>query len=537
MRENSTRAYRHGVELHSHELWQLLGLLVVVGALLVLAPVTRIPYPILLVLGGLALGFAPGIPKFNLPPELVLIAFLPPLLYSSAFFTSLRELRANVGPIALLAVGLVAVTTAGVAVIAHWAVSGMTWHAAFVLGAIVSPTDPIAATSIARRLGVPRQIVTLIEGESLVNDATALVLYRAAVVAAVSGTFSLAEAAGRLVMDAAAGIAIGLVVGYVVRRVRRPLNHSPTEITISLLTSYLAYLPAEALGVSAVLAAVTAGVYLGWHTPELTNAETRLQGVAFWTIFTFVINAALFTLVGLQLPQVLDGLGAWSTAELLGAAAAVCAAVIAIRLLWALPFTYFGATMFETTRRNWKYSAVVGWGGMRGAVSLAAALAIPLHTNAGSPFPARELIIFLTFTVILATLVLQGLSLPLLIRALRIEDDPAERHEESKARVHAAKAALERLDELEGEDWVRDDTAERVRGAYQFRIDRFGERLHGGDGSVEERSRDFQRLRRELLRAEEDAVVGLRGSGVISDDVMRRVLRDIALEDVRLDAD
>lgn len=523
------------MELHDQDLWQLLGLLIAVGALLVLAPVTRIPYPILLVLGGLALGFAPGLPDFKLPPELVLIAFLPPLLYSAAFFTSLRELRTNFGPISLLALGLVAATTAGVAVIAHWAVDEMTWHAAFVLGAIVSPTDPIASTSIARRLGVPRRIVTLVEGESLVNDATALVLYRAAVVAAVSGSFSLVETAGRLLLNAAAGIAIGLAVGYIVRQVRKRLNHSPTEITIALLTGYLAYLPAEALGVSAVLAAVTAGVYLGWYTPELTNAETRLQGQAFWTILVFILNATLFTLVGLQLPQVLDGLDPWSTWQLIGAAAAVCSAVFALRILWVFPFTFMRA-LLGSTSANWKYAAVVSWAGMRGAVSLAAALAIPLETDAGAPFPAREVIIFLAFCVILATLVLQGLSLPLLIRALRIEDDPTEEREESKARLHAAKAALNRLEELVDEDWVRDETAERVRGGYRFRIDRFGERLKGGDGSIEERSQDFQRLRRELLRAEEDAVVDLRRGGTISDDVMRRVLRDIALEDVRLDA-
>jgi CPA1 family monovalent cation:H+ antiporter len=537
MRQNSTTAYRPDVEVHDQELWQLLGLLTAVGVLLVLAPVLRVPYPILLVVGGLALGFAPGLPDFELPPELVLIAFLPPLLYSSAFFTSLRDLRANIGPISLLAVGLVAATTAGVAVIAHEVVGGMTWHAAFVLGAIVSPTDPIAATSIASRLGVPRRIVTIIEGESLVNDATALVLYRAAVAATVSGTFSLAETAGRMLLNATAGIAIGLGVGYVVRQVRKRLNHSPTEITIAFLTGYLAYLPAEALGVSAVLAAVTAGIYLGWYTPELTTAETRLQGKAFWTILVFILNAALFTLVGLQFPQVLDGLDAWSTGELVGAAAAVCAAVIVIRFLWVFPFAYLPGFLFGSERPPWQYPAVIGWTGMRGAVSLAAALAIPLETEAGAPFPARELIIFLAFMVILATLVLQGLSLPAVIRMLRIEDDPSEEREDSKARVHAAKAALERLDELAGEEWVRDDTAERVRGGYRFRIDRFGERLQGGDGSVEARSRDYQRLRRELLRAEQDAVVDLRRTGVISDDVMHRVLRDIALEDVRLDAD
>jgi monovalent cation/hydrogen antiporter len=524
------------VELQDQELWQLVGLLAAVGALLVLAPILRVPYPILLVVGGLALGLAPGLPEFKLPPELVLVAFLPPLLYVAAFFTSLRDLRANVGPITVLSVGLVGATMLGVAAVAHWTVDGMTWHAAFVLGAVVSPTDPIAATSIASRLGVPRRVVAIIEGESLVNDATALVLYRAAVAATVSGTFSLFETAGRMVLNAVAGVAIGLAVGYLTRRVRKRLNHSPTEITIALLTGYLAYLPAEALGVSAVLATVTAGVYLGWYTPELTTAETRLQGQAFWSILAFILNAALFTLVGLQLPQVLDGLDPWSTNELIVAATAVCAAVILIRILWVFPFTYLPGFLFGSGRPPWQYPAVIGWTGMRGAVSLAAALAIPLQTDAGAAFPARELIIFLAFMVILATLVLQGLSLPLVIRALRIEDDPAEGREEAKARLHAAKAALERLAELGDEDWVRDETAERVRGGYEFRISRFGERLKGGDGSIEERSQDYQRLRRQLLRAEEDAVVALRRDGVISDDVMRSVLRDIALEDVRLDA-
>jgi monovalent cation/hydrogen antiporter len=529
------------VELHTRELLQLFGLLAATGALLVLAPRLRIPYPILLVLGGLALGFAPGLPDFELPPELVLIAFLPPLLYSAAFFTSLRDLRAAARPVGLLAIGLVAATTAGVAAVAHETVDGMTWHAAFVLGAVVSPTDPIAATAIMRRLGAPRRIVTVIEGESLVNDATALVLYRAAVTATVSGAFSLWETAGRLLFIAPAGIAIGLAVGWLVRHVRKRLDDAPTAIAISLLTGYLAYLPAEALGVSAVLAAVSAGVYLGWYTPELTTAETRLQGVAFWTIFTFILNAALFTLVGLQLPQVLDGLDAWSTAELVGAAATVCAAVIAIRIVFVftlayLPRSLLGLAALRDPSRRWQGFAVVSWAGMRGAVSLAAALAIPFETDAGAPFPARELIIFLAFAVILATLVVQGLSLPSLISALDLRDDGLEEHEDAKARLRAAEAALARLEELVGEGWVREDTAERVEGLYRFRADRFGRRLDGrGDPDIEERSQAFQRLRRELLAAERDAVVELRRSGVISDDVMHRVLRDIALEDVRLD--
>jgi monovalent cation/hydrogen antiporter len=526
------------VELHDQELWQLLALLTAVGVFLILAQRTRIPYPILLVLGGLAVSLAPGLPDFELPPEIVLIGFLPPLLYTAAFFTPLRDLRANVRPISLLALGLVAATTLVVGVVAHSVIDGLPWSAAFVLGAVVSPTDPIAATSIARRLGVPRRLVTIIEGESLVNDATALVLYRAAVAAVLTGSFSLWEAGGRLFVNAAAGVAIGLAVGYIVRQMRRRMHDAPSEIAISLLTGYLAYLPAEALGVSAVLAAVTVGVYMGWYTPELTDADTRLQGFAFWTILTFILNAALFTLIGLQLPVVLDGLEAWSTAELAGAAAAVCAAVVLTRVFFVFPFMYLPKriTRRESSARG-DWAVVLSWTGMRGAVSLAAALAIPLETDAGTPFPDRSLIIFLAFCVVVFTLVVQGLSLPFVIRVLGIEDDDLEGREESKARLRAAEAALARLEELTGEDWVRDDTLERTRGLYRFRSDRFAQRLDGTEGAIEEQSQQYQRLRRELLDAERNAVLELRRAGVISDDVMNRVLRDIALEDVRLDRD
>jgi CPA1 family monovalent cation:H+ antiporter len=525
------------MELGPHEELQLLGLLLAGGALLVLAPTLRIPYPILLVLGGLVLGFMPGLPDVTLPPDLVLVAILPPLLYSAAFFTSLRELRANVASIGLLAVGVVAATTVGVAVVAHEVVDELTWPAAFVLGAVVSPTDPIAATAIARRLRVPRRLVTVIEGEALVNDASALVLYRTAVVAAVAGSFSLVEAGGRLVLSAAGGIAIGLAVGYGIRQVRKRLDHSPTEITIALLTGYVAYLPAEAVGASAVLAAVTAGIYMGWYTPELTTPETRLQGGAFWTILTFVVNAVLFGLVGLQLPGIVDGLSGFTARELALAAVAVCAAVIVIRFVCVFAVTYLARLVRREQSPSpwWHVATLVSWVGMRGAVSLAAALAIPLTTDSGAPFPQRGLIVFLAFTVILVTLVGQGLALPSLIERLRLEDDGLEEREEAKARIYAAKAALDRIDQLEGEDWVRTDTAERMRGLYRFRRDRFIERKDGA-GTIEEQSVAYQRLRREVLAAEEQAVVALRNEGGIADDVMHRVLRDIALETTRLDA-
>jgi CPA1 family monovalent cation:H+ antiporter len=312
----------------AHEDLVLLALLVAIGALLVLAPILRTPYPILLVLGGLALGFVPGIPDVALPPDLVLVAILPPLLYATAFYTSLRDLRANVRPISLLAIGLVAATTVAVAAAAHYLIPGIGWGAAFVLGAVVSPTDPIASTAIARRLGIPRRIVTIVEGESLINDGTALVLYRVAVVAVVAGTFSIWGAGLRFVATAFGGVGVGLVVGYVVAAIRRRLDNPPVEVTISLMTGYFAFLPASALNVSGVLAVVTAGVYLGWRTPELTSVQTRLDGAAMWQILTFVVNALVFALVGLQLPQILDALSGRPAEELLLDAVIVAVAVM-----------------------------------------------------------------------------------------------------------------------------------------------------------------------------------------------------------------
>jgi monovalent cation/hydrogen antiporter len=513
-----------------------LALLLAVASLLALAPTLRIPYPILLVLGGLVIGLLPGMPEFELDPELVFFAVLPPLLYGAAFFTSLRDLRASARPIGLLAIGLVAVTTVGVAVVAHAFVDDLTWGSAFVLGAIVSPTDPLAATSIARRLGVPRKLVTIAEGESLVNDGTGLVLYRVAVAAVVTGSFSAYWTPGLFLVTAGGGIAVGLGVGWIIRQIRRRLDNPPAEITISLLTGYVAFLPAELMGVSAVLAAVTAGVYLGWHTPELTSAQVRLQGLAVWEIVQYMLNALLFVLVGLQLPVVIDALGDVSTASLLGWAVLISLTVIVLRVAWVF-FVMHLPKWLMRRMSNWRGAAFLSWTGMRGAVSLAAALALPLETDDGTPFPGRDLIVFLTFAVILATLVGQGLTLPIVIRLLRLEDDGAEDREDAKARIHAAEAALARLEELVEEDWVRDDTAERVRGGYRFRMNRFRARLDDmDDGGIEARSQDFQRLRHALLDAEREALVELRRTGAISNEVWIRVGRDLDLEDERLDS-
>jgi CPA1 family monovalent cation:H+ antiporter len=514
----------------------LLALLGAVATMLALAPLLHIPYPILLVLGGLAIGVIPGMPEIELQPELIFFGVLPPLLYGAAFFTSLRDLRANARTIGLLAVGLVVMTTVGVAVLAHAFIDGLTWASAFVLGAIVSPTDPIAATAIARRLGVPRKLVTIIEGESLVNDGTGLVAYRVAVAAVLTGSFSALETTGLFFLSAFGGVAVGLAVGWIVLQFRRRIDNPPAELTISLLTGYFAFIPADLLGVSAVLAAVSAGVYLGWHTPELTNAQVRLQGLAVWEIVQYLLNALLFVLIGLQLPVVLDALRDISAARLLGYAALVSLTAIAVRFAWVFA-VHHAPKKIAGRLSSWRGGVFLSWAGMRGAVSLAAALALPLTTDAGAPFPGRDLILFLTFMVILVTLVGQGLTLPFVIRVLGLEDDGLEDREDAKARIRAAEAAIARLAELEAEEWVREDTAERLRGLYRFRNDRFRARLdEADDGGIELRSQNYQRLRRELLDAERQALLELRRSGAISNEVWIRVGRDLDLEDQRLDA-
>jgi monovalent cation/hydrogen antiporter len=519
----------------------LLVLMVAVGGLGVLAGVVRVPYPIVLVLGGLVLGFLPGVPPAELPPELVLVLFLPPLLYQAAFFSSPRDLRADMRTITLLAVGLVLATMSAVAVTAHALVGGLPWAAAFALGAIVAPTDPLAATAIARRLGVPRRLVTVLEGESLVNDATALVAYRLAVGAVVAGSFTLWGAGLQFVGRGIGGVAIGLAVGWLIAEARRRIEDPVVEIVLSVVTGYAAYLPAELLGVSGVLAAVTAGLYVGWRAPELASPSTRLLGFSFWEVLVYLLNAVLFVLVGLQLHPILTDVSGSSAAVLLGQTALVSAVVIATRLVWGFTVPYLVRALdrrpAQRARRiGAQQRLVAGWSGMRGAVSLAAALALPLETSTGQPFPQRNLIIFMTFGVILATLVLQGLSLPWLIHRLGLHRDDSEEQEELRGRLRATDAALARLEELAGQEWTRDDTVERMRGLYQFRRRRL--KARGGyldDDGAQDRSLAYQRLVRELLEAQRREIVLLRNQGEISNEIMHRIERDLDLEDARLE--
>ena len=518
-----------------HELELILvSLLVSVAVLGAAARAVNIPYPIVLVIGGLALGFIPGLPDAELEPELVLVTFLPPLLYSAAFFANLHDLRRDMRGISMLAIGLVLATMCTVAVVAHALVDDLSWPAAFVLGAIVSPTDPVAATTIMRRLRVPRRVLSVVEGESLINDGTALVAYNTAR-AAVGGGFVLWEAGLDFVLMGAGGIAIGLLAGVVLTEIRRRIDDIPVEITISLLSGYAGYLPAEALGVSGVLAAVTTGIVLGWKAPQISTASMRLQGFAVWEILTFLLNALLFVLIGLQLPIILDGVSE-SALTLLGWGAAVSLAVILTRLGWMHVLVWLIRAIdrrpSQVERRgDWRQRTLIGWCGMRGAVSLAAALALPLD------FPHRDIVLFLTFAVILATLVLQGLTLPAVIRLLNVDDDRADEREELIGRRAAVDAALIRLDELRTAEWTRDDTADRMRMMYEYRQRRFAARAgetEDGDG-IENRSYRYQKMVRSVLAAQRERLVELRNSGQISNEVMHRLERELDLEDERLE--
>lgn len=525
---------------------QIESLIFLLGAAALLAQLARflnVPYPVFLVLGGLVIGFAPWLPTVEISPDVIFLVFLPPLLNYAAFFSSPPDLRQHLRPILALAIGLVLFTAAAVALIAHTLI-GLPWAVAFVLGAILAPTDPVAAEAVFRRLGVPGRVGTIVGGESLINDGTGLVAYRLAVAAVVTGTFSVWEAGLSFLLVGGGGLVSGLILARLVLPLWARVRDSSIFIALSLLTPYAVYVLAEeVLHVSGILAVVSYGLYRGWKDPSLfPNATTRLQNISFWHMLVFLLEALLFVLIGQQLPSIVEGLNEYSVAEVLLYATVVYATLVGVRFFWFFTTPYLHP-VFDRLLRNryletpWQERLVMGWSGMRGAVSLAAALAVPLTTEAGEAFPGRDLILFVTFSAILATLVLQGLSLGPLIRSLRLRrDEETETLAELKARLQGAEAALKRLDQLRKEEMVSPSAEERTREHYEERIHRYEAGLQAGGTTDEyaESSAAWRNWRRKLLAAEREAILSLRDRGEISPEIMRRIQRDLDLEESRI---
>jgi CPA1 family monovalent cation:H+ antiporter len=512
----------------------VLGLLVVAVGLGYVARRIGVAYPILLLFGGVVIGFLPGSPSVKLEPDLVFLLLLPPILFGAGYSTPIRDFKANARPIALLAVGLVLFTTLVVGVVAQ-VVVGLPAAAAFTLGAIVAPPDAVAATAIFRRLGVPRRVVTILEGESLINDATALIAYRFAVVAAMTGAFSLAGAGVSFVVVGLGGILVGVVVGAILTEGWRRTSDPTLEIMVSLLAPFAAYLPAEALGVSGVLAAVVAGLIAGRRAARVLSPTARLMGRGVWDIVTFTINGFAFMLIGLQLRSIVASLAAFPAAELIGWGLAVSLTVILARIAWVFPATYLPRRLSARIRARDPYPApravfVVSWAGMRGAVSLAAALALPLTPE---PFPERDLVIFLTFCVIVATLVGQGLSLPWLVRRLGITAMTGPDTEEAHARLAAVEAALDRLADLELEYPAHKELVDQLRSRYEHEASHVWPHPEEPRDESEQELLDHLEIRNAVLTAERDAIIALRDDGIIGDEVLNRIERDLDLEALR----
>lgn len=507
-----------------------------------LAARINLTFPIMFVLGGIALALGvPELADISIEPHHILFVFLPPLLMEAAYFTSLRDFRAALLPIMQLAVGLVLFTVVITGFVADHLIPGMTFALGAVLGAIISPPDAVAATSILRHLRIPKRVVTILEGESLVNDASALVLYALAVAAVTTGGFSLAHASMDFVWMAGAGTAVGLCIGYGYIRFFPLIREPSIEILSTFLLPYTAYAVAEAAHASGVLAVVAAGLYIAWHSPRLFNAEFRLSSVAVWKMVVFILNALVFLLIGLKVPGIVAAQSTDKTLTLIGYAAGICVAALIIRLIWVFVMAYGTRYLFPKSFRKeappWQNVFVVAWTGMRGVVSLATALALPYTLADGiTPFPMREEILFITLCVILFTLIGQGLTLPFILRKLPLIFNPRLAHEDWYARLYAARQALSRLNELSDEYELHGHTYDRIKGYYEDRIASLGDGPNtplAPDEMPGARNHPYIRAQyevwKEVLKAEEQAVLALRKSFHIGDDVMHDLLRDIDL--------
>jgi len=541
----------------------VLLLLAVSAGLRLLAERLTIPYPAVLVVGGLIVALIPELPRVTLDPDVLFLIFIPPLLYGGAINFPFRDFRREFGPIVRLSVVMVLVSTAAIAWVAHFLHPAFTWGAAITLGAIVSPPDPVAVLSVMRSLRVPREITSILEGEGLLNDATALVIYRLSVGAVVTGAFSIAHAGIQFVLAGGGGLAIGLLLGLVVTRVHRVTRVVPVvSSTISLITPFASYLLADFVGASGVLAVVATGVYAARTVPKVIGPALRVQVNAMWTVVTFMLESLVFILVGLELPYVARALDTLPLSTLLWEGVIVSVCVILVRMLWVVPSTYAFRAIGRWFRHNHdpmpplRSVLFISWAGLRGADSLVLALALPLTTASGAPFVARDQIIFITFCVIFITLVLQGPTLAPLARRLDGGDNIEEAAEEAHARLAAVEAGLKKLDDPALISAENPEVIRYLRGRQRQRARRWAsleEETHDGYSDDvehehftvapshkaaaidEKRAEEYRRIRQAMIDAEQDTILDLRDGGVIADDVMRRIQRDLDLESMLLE--
>jgi CPA1 family monovalent cation:H+ antiporter len=526
----------------THTVQILVLLLVVISAVAFISNKLKIPSAILMVVTGVVLALVPALPTLELEPEMVLLLVLPPIIYTSAVSMSWREFKFNLRPIALLAIGCVVFTTAAVATAVHFLL-GLPWEIGFVLGAIVSPPDAVAPLSVARRLQLPRRILMILEGEGLVNDATALIMYRFAIAAVSIGSFSFNQAIGTFAAIVIGEIVWGIGVGWLMLRLRRWVRDPRIEITLSIVTPFLAYWPPEYLGGSGVLATVVTGLYISWNGLLLISAATRLQGIFFWGFFMYLIEGVVFLVTGLQARTLIERIGHSPMLDLFTSAAVVCAVVIIARFIWIYPATYLPRWLIPSVRRKdpsppWQHPFILSFTGVRGIVSLAAALAIPFTTSAGEPFPARDLILFLTFSVILVTLVGQGLMLSPVIRWLGLSNTGSrerkhDRQEEREARRLALEAVIAKLESISEERGI---AKEILKPLHTHHRDRLKHVVHQDDG--DDAHRKIAELHDEiellLIGAERDAINKLFREGKLSDEARRRIERELDLHEADL---
>ncbi|MBC7828510.1 MAG: Na+/H+ antiporter [Chitinophagaceae bacterium] len=520
-------------------------------SLMAVADKRTLPYPILLMAAGLIIGFIPVLPDLALDPDVVFLIILPPLLYDAASKTSWHEFRTSIRPISTLAITLVFFTTFAVAAAAYYLIPGFTWPLAFILGAIVSPPDAVAATGIIKGLGLNKQVITILEGESLVNDASALIAYRYAVAAVTTGSFVLWKAGLQFLFVAGAGILVGVVIGYLFVLAHKKIqNNSVVETSLTLLSPFVSYLAAEELHVSGILAVVSAGLIISWRSPEVFSFQTRMRTRVVWDTLVFLLHGFVFILIGLQVPSIIRGLGNYPFLEILGYGLLISLVTIIVRIIWVFAGAYWnnifkkksgsGQSVSGNDDQTWKNVLIVAWTGTRGVISLATALAIPLTLQDGSAFPKRNSIIFLAFVVIFVTLVVQGLSLPLLVRLLGIKSQNYPDREEKELQLYLANNTLQFL---EHEFPVPLDVKlrEQLKKKYEEMIKDLTREISIHKKATRENEDSpviptdpIVNAQLEIKKFQRDLLIKLHKEGEFSDDALRQVERKMDVDELKL---